>query len=404
MTAAAKPLAAALTVVGQPAEREEDKRPLSLALIRRLFAWTKPYAGTRNALLVLTLMRGAQLSGMSWALANAMATIKRSEGDASGGHAIALAAAGYGAMALFTCITFHFRSRLALTLGEAVVHDLRAAVYGHLLRQPIAFFHRWRLGRVLSRATSDVDLVRSGVQDTTFVAVVQAGQGLWAAVVMLYYDRVLFAAVLLIVPIVHWLNMRFRAQVSRSLRIVQESFSRVTATIAESVNGIRVTQGFARQEVNGGLFRALVADHGRYNMDQARTSALYVPLLEFKTQLFVAILIVLGGWRALHGVVEFETLLHFFFQANLLFGSMLTLGNLYNQAMSSMAGAERVFRLLDTEPEWEDAPDARPLPPDIRGRVVFDDVRFAYEPGRPVLEGISFIAEPGQTIALVGHT
>jgi ATP-binding cassette, subfamily B, bacterial len=103
-------------------------------------------------------------------------------------------------------------------------------------------------------------------------------------------------------------------------------------------------------------------------------------------------------------MVEFDTLLHFFFQANLLFGSMLTLGNLYSQAMSSMAGAERVFRLLDTEPEWQDAPDAHPLPADIRGRVVLDDVRFSYEPGRPVLKGISFTAEPGQTIALVGHT
>ncbi|HYE05188.1 MAG TPA: ABC transporter ATP-binding protein [Planctomycetota bacterium] len=394
--------ASAITVVSRDPEREEDRRPLTLALLRRLFSFTRPYRGKRNWLFVLTMLRGAQLVAMAWALATAIHAVC-DPANAGDGRVVWMAALGYGGVALLTCFTFHFRQRLALELGESVVHDLRGLLFGHLLRQPMSFFHRWKLGRVLSRVTSDVDLVRQGVQETVFVAIVQLGQGLWAAAVMLWYDQVLFAVVFALVPIVHWLNMRFRASLSRSWRVVQESFSRVTATVAESVNGIRVTQGFARQEINGGLFRALVEDHGRFNMDQARTSALYVPLLEFKTQLWIAILMVLGGWRALNHDVSVDTLLHFFFQANLLFGSMLALGNIYTQALSAMAGAERVFKLIDTEPEWQDAPDARPLPP-ISGRVVFDRVCFSYEPGRPVLQDLSFVAEAGQTIALVGHT
>jgi ATP-binding cassette subfamily B protein len=93
----------------------------------------------------------------------------------------------------------------------------------------------------------------------------------------------------------------------------------------------------------------------------------------------------------------------FFFLANLFFDPVQSIGNQYNQALTAMAGAERLFRLLDEEPEWRDAPDARPLPL-LRGRVEFKNVNFAYEPGRPVLQDISFVAEPGQTIALVGHT
>ncbi len=394
--------ASAITVVSRDPERDEDHRPLTLGLLRRLFSFTRPYSAKRNWLFFLTILRGAQLVALAWALATAIHAVT-DRANLGNGRVVLIAALGYCGVALLTCFTFHFRQRLALELGESVVHDLRGLLFGHLLRQPMSFFHRWKLGRVLSRVTSDVDLVRQGVQETVFVAIVQLGQGLWAAAVMLWYDQVLFAVVFALVPIVHWLNMRFRASLSRSWRVVQESFSRVTATVAESVNGIRVTQGFARQEINGGLFRALVEDHGRFNMDQARTSALYVPLLEFKTQLWIAILMVLGGWRALHHEVSVDTLLHFFFQANLLFGSMLALGNIYTSALSAMAGAERVFKLIDTEPEWQDAPDAHPLPP-IVGRVVFDRVSFSYEAGRPVLQELSFVAEPGQTIALVGHT
>jgi ATP-binding cassette subfamily B protein len=93
----------------------------------------------------------------------------------------------------------------------------------------------------------------------------------------------------------------------------------------------------------------------------------------------------------------------FFFLANLFFEPVQVLGDRYNQALTAMAGAERLFRLLDQEPEWRDAPAAKPLPP-VRGRVEFQSVHFEYQPGRPVLTDISFVAEPGQTIALVGHT
>jgi ATP-binding cassette subfamily B protein len=93
----------------------------------------------------------------------------------------------------------------------------------------------------------------------------------------------------------------------------------------------------------------------------------------------------------------------FFFLANLFFEPVQVMGDRYNQALTAMAGAERLFRMLDQEPEWRDAPEAKPLPP-VQGRVVFDAVSFEYKPGRPVLSDVSFTAEPGQTVALVGHT
>lgn len=136
-----------------------------------------------------------------------------------------------------------------------------------------------------------------------------------------------------------------------------------------------------------------------------RTQGLFVPLLELNSQLFIAVLLVAGSYRVLVTGVESGVgdLVGFFFMANLFFSPISVLGNQYHQALTAMAGAERVFTLLDTPPEWSDPPDAKALPP-IAGRVEFNQVTFAYQPERPVLHEVSFCAEPGQTVALVGHT
>jgi ATP-binding cassette subfamily B protein len=214
-------------------------------------------------------------------------------------------------------------------------------------------------------------------------------------------------------------------KLSRYSRASQESFSRVTATLAESVNGIRVTQGFVREETNAGLFRRLLDDHSHHNMNLARASATLNPILELNSQFFIAALLFLGGWRALHGSMEVGELITFFFFANLFFHPITVLGNQYNQALVAMAGAERVFKLIDRAPEWADDSQAKDLPDPRAGTegyaaapfqvdagggtnggldLEFRNVRFAYEPGRPVLHGVSFHARPGQTLALVGHT
>jgi len=179
------------------------------------------------------------------------------------------------------------------------------------------------------------------------------------------------------------------------------------------------------------LFRTLLADHSRYNIALARTSALLTPLLELNSQFFVAILLMFGGWRVVHHNITIGDLITFFLLANQFFAPLAIIGNQYNQALVAMAGAERVFRLIDSPPDWVDEPTATPLvdprstnlgdavpsprlptvagggtrPPTTDGvRVEFKNVSFAYVTDRPVLHGISFAAEPGQTIALVGHT
>lgn len=407
---------------------DEQFKPLEWGLIRRLFTYTAPIKGKVIALTLMTVVRSAQLPALGWLMA---LIIKGpiTQGDLPG---IALGVAGYGVLALSTDGLFHFRQRYALEIGETVVNGLRAEIFAKMLRQPMSFFHRIKLGRIIGRVTSDVEAVRTGIQDVLFVSVIQFGCMIFSAIVMAWSDWVLFLVVLALAPMLWLLSRHFRVRLSQYSRASQESFSRVTATLAESVNGIRVTQGFVRQETNAGLFRSLLADHARHNIALARTSAILTPLLELNSQFFVAILLLVGGGRVFHGDMSMGSLITFFLLANQFFAPIAIIGNQYNQALIAMAGAERVFRLIDLAPDWTDDPVALDLPDPrsaptafgavatlprndhvdgvarapvlVGARVEFRQVTFGYDPARPVLHDVNFVAEPGQTVALVGHT
>lgn len=393
----------AITYFNPMEEREADKAPLQLALIRRIFHYTKPYAAKRNWLFVLTFIRGLQLPALAWLIGRTI-TGPIAHRDLSG---IFWYATGYFALALVTVLNFHFRQRFALELGEAVVHDMRSDLFRKLMTMPMSFFNRTKFGRIISRMTSDIDSVRAGAQDVAFVLVVQGLQMATSAALMAYYDWKLFSLMVVMAPLIWVVNENYRREMSRRLRKVQESWSRVASTLAESVSGIRVTQAFVRHEINAGFFRKLIDIHGENNVGVAQASAVFVPLLQLKSQLFLGGMALLGGYGVLrwHGWLHMEVgdLVMFFFLANLFFDPVQAIGNQLNQAFMAMAGAERLFRMLDQPPEWVDAPTAKPLPA-IRGRVEFQSVHFAYQPGRPVLQDISFVAEPGQNVALVGHT
>ena len=272
--------------------------------------------------------------------------------------------------------------------------------------------------------TSDVETVRTGIQDVLFVSIIQFGQMVFTAVVMAGATGCCSSWSSAMAPVLWSINSHFRLKLSQLTRAASESFSRVTATLAESVNGIRVTQGFVRQETNAGLFRSaarrpLALQHraGPDLGDPHAAARAQQPVLRRDS----------AAVRRLAGVPRHDDdrrrSITFFFLANLFFAPIAIIGNQYNQALVAMAGAERVFRLIDTKPDWEDAPDAVALPDPRRDGAVRDDPRawhahalrtacawsFATSPLATIRRGrcctrSNFIAEPGQTVALVGHT
>jgi ATP-binding cassette subfamily B protein len=385
---------------------EAETRPLEFSLIRRVFDYMRPHRVKRNWLLLAVLTRAIQLPALS-ALFGFVVNGPLADRDTRG---TLMGALGFLLLAAFTQITQHYRSRLALEIGEAVVHDLRRDLFAHLQTMTMSYYQKTPVGRTISRMTSDIETVRSLVQDVLFVSLVGFGQMFFAAAIMFWYDRVLFLMILTLAPVLWALNLYFRKRLSQAMRATQESFSRVTSTLAESVSGIRVTQSFVRQEFNARLFLNLVVEHSNYSMMTARRSGALPPLLELNNQFFMAGLLLLGGYRILApGVpdalahVRGEALVGYYLLSGNFFGPIAAIGNLYNQSLTAMAGAERVFQLLDSKPEFSDEPDARVLPP-IQGRVELRDLSFGYEPDQLVLKDINFTAQPGETIALVGHT
>ncbi|MEL7086996.1 MAG: ABC transporter ATP-binding protein, partial [Planctomycetota bacterium] len=317
-------------------DAEAKQRPLDWRLIARLWRYAEPHAARRNTLLFIVIVRAIQLPAVAW-LAAEIINGPVFERDFRG---VVWGAVGLAVLALVTEVTFHFRIRLSLELGEAVVQDLRRDIFAHLQSMSMRFYDRTKLGRIISRVTSDAEAMRMGIQDVLFVSLVQGGGMVVAAGVMLRYDPPLFFFVLAMTPIIYLINRWFTKRLTRQARLIQESFSRVTATIAESVNGVRVTQGFVRQEVNAELFRGLVRDHSNYNLQQARLSGTQLPLLEFKSQFIIAALTVLAGWQVLHGGFfagddakkTFAALVVFWFMIPYFFNPIRMIAQQYNTA------------------------------------------------------------------------
>ncbi len=394
--------------------RDEDDeadflKPLEWSLIKRVFTYAKPVKRKLNILIVLSIIRAAQLPALVWITSLVIAG-PISHGDI---HGVMMGSLAFAILAILTDGIFHFRQRYALEIGETVVNGLRADLFSKAQRQPISFFHRMKLGRILSRATSDVEAVRVGIQDVAFVSGIQFGQMIFATIVMLWWDWKLFLIVALMAPFLWLVNNHFRMKFSHLTRAAQDSFSRVTATLAESVNGIRVTQGFVRQEMNAGLFRSLLSDHSKFSVALARSSAILSPLLELNSQFFVAILLCVGGYRVFHGSMDIGSLIKFFLMANQFFAPITIIGNQYNQALVAMASAERIFQVVDAVPDWEEPSSAKKIP-DLRNgseinhnrgiRVEFKNLSFGYNTSRLVLHSINLEVNPGQSVALVGHT
>ncbi|MFO1021947.1 MAG: ABC transporter ATP-binding protein [Planctomycetales bacterium] len=391
---------ATLTLFQAKGAEEAEQHPLDWTLIRRLCEFTRPHAARRNWLLALVLLRSVQLPCLTW-LTTSIIRGPIAEGNVPG---LIWGVVAFTAWALLTQVVFHFRQRYALEFGEVVVFDLRNALFVKLQELKMAFYQRTRLGNIISRMTSDIENVRIGVQEVLFVSLVQIGQMVVAALFMLWYDPILFLLVLAMAPVLWGMSRYFHRKLSKNHSDVQESYCRMTATLAESVCGIRITQAFVRQEKNAEMFHAQAASHSEYNYEVNKTQSRFLPLLDLNNELFLAALLVCGAYRVLNPAsgLSVGELLGFFFMANLFFTPISGLGTQYNQALTAMAGAERIFRILDTPCDWQETEGAKQVP--IKGRVEFRDLCFSYQPGRPVLHGLNFSVRPGECVALVGHT
>jgi ABC-type multidrug transport system fused ATPase/permease subunit len=286
------------------------------------------------------------------------------------------------------------------------MNDLRLAVFEHIQRLSLNYFDRTHQGRILSRADTDVDSLdrvmtwgASQLLGSLFTLV-------GVIVVMVQYDWRLCLAVSAVLPPLAVATRWFHARALEAYRRLRAQTSRVTAAMAENIAGVRVVQAFSREEENLNRFQELHEVHNAYALAAARVLHTYMPFIGLMSGLGTAIILGYGGTLVMRNDITVGQLAAFVLYLGMFFGPIQTMGDLYNALLSTAASAERIFQLLDTEPQVRNRPGAEPLPP-VRGHIVFDHVWLRYDTTPAdtwILQDICFEAKPGETIALVGQT
>jgi ATP-binding cassette subfamily B protein len=295
------------------------------------------------------------------------------------------------------------QSTQMVAVTQRVLRALRRDLFERLQGLSLRFFDQRPTGELMSRLTNDIDAINRVLSQSVVELVASLLTLVGIVVVMLMLNLWLALGALVILPLMLVFTLRMGRGTRRGFQQVQANLGKLSAVMEENIGGLRVVQAFRRQ-------RAALAEFERANVAARDASiraqlmmTLLRPMLMVLSNLDIVVIAGLGGWLALRGLVSVGVIATFVLYARRFFEPLLTLADLYNAIQSALAGAERVFEVLDQVPEVRDQPDAIALG-DARGRVAFEDVHFGYTKGVPVLQEVHLVAEPGQVVALVGPT
>jgi len=302
-----------------------------------------------------------------------------------------------------TSLTTWLQIYVMVGVAHRTVRDIRNDLFAKLQTLPLRFFDQRTHGELMSRLANDVENISNVLTESVTQLISSALSLVGVAVVMFVLNARLALVSLVTIPLMMFLSKWVAARTRKGFREQQETLGTLNGIIEETITGQRVVKAYVRE-------RAVVEEFEVVNrkLQHAATGAqifagVLGPMTNFVNNVGFAIVAGAGGWMAVQGLVTVGTIASFVNYARQFGRPLNQIANLYNSVQSALAGAERVFEILDEIPELADAPDAQPLDT-ILGDVAFDDVCFGYEKGVPVLKHVSLRAEPGQTVALVGPT
>jgi len=287
--------------------------------------------------------------------------------------------------------------------GQRVLAELRAQIFARVQSLSLRYFDQHDAGDLMSRLVSDTDVIGAFLTQGLMQSL-GAMLGLVAVVGMMAVTSPLLAgATFVVVPAMFALTQGFSRRARARYRTARAAIGEVSSNLQEDISGVREAQAFRRGARNIARFAEANAANRDANVSAVAVTSAFTPAIDVLSTLATAIVVGLGGWLVVAGRLDVGVVVAFLLWVGNFFRPIQQLSAFYTQAQAALAAAERVFELLDERPEVLDAPDARPIGP-IAGRIAFEGVDFAYEPGRPVLAGIELVVEPGQTVAIVGPT
>lgn len=309
----------------------------------------------------------------------------------------------YGLTAVALAVTVFGFIYGAGVMGELIRYDLCRSLFARLQTLSLAYFDRTPVGWLMARLTSDArrvgEMVSWGFLDTIWgVANIVV-----ALVFMATISWPLALIMMAIIPLLLYMAVRFQTGILREYRVVRRTNSRITGEFNESITGIRVIKALGREQANFTRFRRLTAEMFASSYGAAWLSALFLPAVQLLTAFAVGSIVWFGGWQFQRGSITIGGIQAFMSYITFMLFPIQEMARVFAELQQAIAAGERIFSLLDAEPEIRDMPDAAAVP-HMQGTIEFRDVHFAYEEDNPVFTHLHLRVEPGETIALVGPT
>jgi ABC-type multidrug transport system fused ATPase/permease subunit len=288
-------------------------------------------------------------------------------------------------------------------VGQRILARMRTQIFEQIQKLSLGFFDKRESGDLMSRLVNDVEVIGN----TLNMGLVQAIGNIFFLVgvvlIMLRLNLWLALVSFAVLPLMFIATRFFSKRARKAFRRTREKIGKVSAQLEENISGVRVVQAFNRENANQARFRQVNAENRDANVQAVSITSAFWPVLDILGTIGLGLTAGVGGYMALRDMVTVGTIVSFLTYVRRFNEPVQSLAQIYTQLQSAFAAAERIFDLLDTKPDMESPPDAITLSR-LEGRIELQNVCFAYKPGEWVLQDINLLAEPGQTIALVGPT
>ena len=319
-------------------------------------------------------------------------------------NTIVLAVGGLTLIAVVRGVFTFLQGYLAERASQGVAYDMRDALFRQIQRLSFSYYDRVQTGQLLTRLTNDVEQIRGFVGTGVIQIVAAVIMLIGTALLLFFINWQLTLVALLIIPAITFMLLQFVRKIGPLFGQVQQTLGRLNSVLQEDLAGMRVIRAFSREEHEIARYRAVNQELLDKNVLTVRTFSNNFPFVFLFANLGTFAVIWYGGLQVIGNQLTVGELIAFNSYLAFLLFPILTIGFLASGIPRADASAVRVFEILDAPLDVQDAPDAEPLPP-VHGKVEFRDVHFRYtENDREILRGISFVAQPGQTVAILGTT